>query len=92
MPDVLPLAQQGVPNYNLQGWIALIGPPCLPAATVSKLYSDTKTILGTKEAQEALAAQGSISMGTSPEATTTLFQAEAARYANLVKESGMTID
>lgn len=92
LPNVLPLAQQGVPNYNLQGWIALIGPGGLPAPVVSKLYSDTKALLGTKEVQDALNAQGFTAMGTPPDATATLLQNELTRYAKLVKQSGMTID
>jgi len=31
-------------------------------------------------------------MGLTPEATTQLFQSDLARYAKLVKQSGMTID
>lgn len=92
LPNVAPLAQQGAPNYNLQGWIALIGPGGLPAPVTNKLYSDVKALLGTKEVQDALTAQGFTPMGTPPDATAALFQNEMTRYATLVKQSGMTID
>lgn len=92
LPNALPLAQQGLPNFNLQGWIALIGPGGLPAPMVSKLYNDTKALLGTKEVQDALTAQGFTPMGTTPDATAALFQNELTRYARLIKQSGMTID
>ena len=92
LPDVPPLSQQGVPNYNLQGWIALIGPAGLPGPVVSKLYSDTKALLATKEIQDALTAQGFTGMGTPPDETAHLFQAEMSKYAKLIKQSGMTID
>ncbi|WP_151637652.1 Bug family tripartite tricarboxylate transporter substrate binding protein [Noviherbaspirillum aerium] len=92
LPNALPLAQQGLTNFNLQGWIALIGPGGLPAPMVSKLYNDTKALLGTKEVQDALTAQGFTPMGTAPDATAALFQNELTRYAKLIKQSGMTID
>lgn len=92
LPNVAPLAQQGLPNYDLQGWIALIAPGGLPAPVANKLYADIKTLLDTKEVQEALHAQGFTATGTPPEATSMLFQNELARYATLVKQSGMTID
>lgn len=92
MPGVMPLSQQGVPNYNMQGWIALIGPAGLPAPVVAKLYSDTKALLASKEVQDALSAQGFIAVGSTPEVTASMFQSEMAKYAKLVKQSGMTID
>lgn len=92
LPNVAPLAQQGVPNYDLQGWIALIAPGGLPAPVANKLHADIKGLLDTKEMQEALKTQGFTAMGTAPEATAALFQNELARYATLVRQSGMTID
>lgn len=92
LPNVAPLAQQGVPNYDLQGWIALIAPGGLPAPVANKLHADIKGLLDTKEVQEALNAQGFTAMGTAPEATAALFRDELARYATLVRQSGMTID
>jgi tripartite-type tricarboxylate transporter receptor subunit TctC len=92
LPDVAPFAQQGLPNYDLQGWIALIGPAGLPVPMVGKLYSDMKAIVATKEVQEALAAQGFNAIVNTPEAALQMFQSEMAKYAVLVKQSGMTID
>ncbi|MGH8809131.1 MAG: tripartite tricarboxylate transporter substrate binding protein, partial [Noviherbaspirillum sp.] len=92
LPDVPPLALQGVPNYNMQGWIALIGPAGLPGPVVNKLYSDTKALLATREVQDALNAQGFTAVGSTPDATASLFHAELTKYAKLVKQSGMTID
>ncbi|RJF92035.1 Bug family tripartite tricarboxylate transporter substrate binding protein [Noviherbaspirillum saxi] len=92
LPNVLPLSQQGVPNYSMQGWIALIGPAGMPPATVSKLYSDTKALLATKEVQDSLAAQGFSAVGSTPDVTAGLFQSEMVKYATLVKQSGMAID
>lgn len=92
LPDVLPLAQQGVPNYNMQGWIALIGPAGMPAATVSKLAKEVSELLATPEMKTALANQGFTAIGNGPTFATALFRADMAKYAKLVKQSGMTID
>ena len=92
MPTVAPLAQQGVPDYDMQGWIALIGPAGMAPATVSKISGEVTRMLGTKEIQDALAAQGFTPIGSSPAATNAQFQADMAKYGKLVKRSGMTID
>jgi tripartite-type tricarboxylate transporter receptor subunit TctC len=92
MPNVAPFAQQGLPNYNMQGWIALIGPAGLPPATVSKLSAEVAKALATRELQDALALQGFTPIGSSPAEAAALFQADMVKYAKLVKQSGMTID
>lgn len=92
MPNVPTLAQQGVPNYDMQGWIALIGPGGMPPALVSQLSAELKKTLATKEIQEALAAQGFTPIGSTPAEAATLFQADMLKYGKLVKQSGMSID
>jgi tripartite-type tricarboxylate transporter receptor subunit TctC len=92
MPNVAPFAQQGLPNYNMQGWIALIGPAGLAPATVSKISGEVSKALATKELQDALASQGFTPIGSSPAEAAALFQADMVKYAKLVKQSGMTID
>jgi tripartite-type tricarboxylate transporter receptor subunit TctC len=92
LPEVAPFSQQGLPNFNMQGWIALIGPAGMAPAVVSKLSSEVIAMLGTKEMKDALAAQGFTPIGSTPAAAATTFQTDMAKYAKLVKQSGMTID
>jgi tripartite-type tricarboxylate transporter receptor subunit TctC len=92
MPTVLPLAQQGLPNYNMQGWIALIGPKDMPRPLASKLSADVAHILETKEIQDALAAQGFTPIGGTPADASNVFRSDMVQYGKLVKQSGMTID
>lgn len=92
MPSAVPFTRQGLPNYDMQGWIALIGPAGLPPAVVSRTASSVKTLLGTQAVQEALTAQGFTAIGSTPEEAAARFQADMAKYAKLVKQSGMTID
>lgn len=92
LPGVAPLAQQGLPNYDLHGWIALIGPAGLPAPKVAQIYADVKTAVEAKESQDSFIAQGFLTQLSKPEETLKLFKEEMAKYANLVKQSGMTIE
>jgi tripartite-type tricarboxylate transporter receptor subunit TctC len=76
----------------MQGWVALIGPAGLPQPVVAKLSAEVSTALATKQVQDALTAQGFKPIGNTPAAAATMFQTEMAKYAKLVKQSGMTID
>lgn len=92
LPDVLPLSKQGLPNYAMQGWIALIGPAGLPDATVKQLSTELGKVLATPDVKNMLTAQGFTPIGSSPTETAAQFRAEMAKYGALVKQSGMTID
>lgn len=92
LPDTLPLSQQGLPDYHMQGWIALIGPAGLPPATVERLSTEVGKILATSQVRESLAAQGFTPVASSPSETGAQFRSEKEKYAKLVKQSGMTID
>jgi tripartite-type tricarboxylate transporter receptor subunit TctC len=92
LPGVLPLAQQGLPNYNMQGWIALIGPKDMARPLVTKLSTDLAHILETKEMQDALAAQGFTPIGGTPADAANVFRSDMAKYAKQLKQSGMSID
>lgn len=92
LPDVLPFAQQGLPNYNLQGWVALIAPAGLPELITKKLYDSTIAATANKEVQTVLAEQGFEPIGSSPEATLKTFESDMAKYRTLVKQSGMTLN
>jgi tripartite-type tricarboxylate transporter receptor subunit TctC len=92
LPDVPTIAEQGLPNYHYEGWIALIGPAGLPQSVVNKINAQVKAVLGTKEMQDAMAAQGMKQIGSSPDAAAQLFQSDLTKYAQVVKESGARID
>lgn len=92
IPDVPTIAEQGLPKYDMEGWIAMIAPAGLPKTTVSKLYADTQVVLKGKDFQESLAAQGMTPIGMTPEASAQYFKTELERYAKIVKESGATVE
>ena len=92
LPDVPTLAESGVPGYSFDAWLALIGPAGLPAAVIDRLHAAARTALATPEVQEIFAAQGLISVGSSPDAATRFFRSEIDKHAKLVKRSGATIE
>jgi tripartite-type tricarboxylate transporter receptor subunit TctC len=92
MPDVPTLVEQGLPNYNLAGWIAVIAPAGLPAAEAAKINGDITTALASPEVKQWMTAQDFTSLGVSADATLQFFQSEQARYAQLVKQAGVTLE
>lgn len=92
LPDVPTVAEQGLPNYSFDAWIALVGPAGLPAATINKLYNDTRTALATQEVQESLASQGIMVIGSEPDVAAQFFKTELDKHTKLVKQSGARLE
>jgi tripartite-type tricarboxylate transporter receptor subunit TctC len=92
LPDVPTIAEQGLPNYSFDAWLALIAPAGLPQPLVSKLHAATKASLATKQVQDALAAQGIVIIGSGPDVALQFFKTELEKHTKLVKQSGATAE
>ena len=90
--DIPTIAEQGLPNYDMEGWIAAIGPAKLPADQVKRLHTAFVAAFASPEVQEAMAKQGNTIRLSSPEAAAQFFRSELAKYAKLVKKAGVKLD
>jgi tripartite-type tricarboxylate transporter receptor subunit TctC len=88
-PDIPTSAEAGVPAYQIDAWIACVGPKGMSAEQVKRVNSAIKTAFDTQEVKEAMAKQGNIVGVTTPEVAGEHFKKEMARYAALVKKAGV---
>lgn len=91
-PEIPTIAEQGLPNYNVEGWFAVIGPARLPAAEVQRAHDAIVAAFATAEVREAMDKQGNIIKPTTPEEAARYFRSEAAKYAALVKKANVTLE
>jgi tripartite-type tricarboxylate transporter receptor subunit TctC len=91
-PEIPTIAEQGLPDYEIEGWFAVIGPAKLPAADVRRLHDVFATAFATPEAREAMAKQGNVIKPTSPEAAAQYFRSEMDKMAEIVKRAGVKIE
>jgi tripartite-type tricarboxylate transporter receptor subunit TctC len=90
-PEIPTFVEQGVPNYVVEAWFAVIGPKGLPAAEVKRVHEAVVTAFATAEVKEMMARQGNvINIGTSDHAAQ-FFRSELAKYAALVKKAGVEL-
>jgi len=92
LPDVPTLAEQGLPDYALEGWIAAIGPAGLSAADTERLYEGFRNAVAMPEAHDALVAQGYTLRSLPPAQTKAYFRSELARMTALVKQADIKLD
>jgi tripartite-type tricarboxylate transporter receptor subunit TctC len=88
-PEIPTFAEQGLPNYIVEGWFAVVGPKNLPAADVKRIHAAFTTAFNSPELKETMAKQGNTIAMTSPEQAQAFFRSELAKYAALVKKAGI---
>ena len=91
-PDIPTIAEQGLPNYAVEGWFAVIGPPKMQAADVKRVHDAVVAAYTSAEVREAMDTQGNVIKPTSSEEAASYFRTEAARYAALVKKANVVLE
>jgi tripartite-type tricarboxylate transporter receptor subunit TctC len=89
MPEVAPIAESGVPGFNIASWVGLVSPRGLPPALVARLNKDTAVVLEGGDLKEKLAAQGFMPDASTPQDFAAHIKTELARLRKLVKAAGI---
>jgi tripartite-type tricarboxylate transporter receptor subunit TctC len=90
-PEIPTFVEQGLPNYVVEAWFAVIGPKGLPAAEVQRMHAAVVSAFADPAVKEAMAKQGNvINVGPADKAMP-FFRSELARYAQLVKKAGVEL-
>jgi tripartite-type tricarboxylate transporter receptor subunit TctC len=91
-PEIPTIAEQGLPNYSIEGWFAVLGPAKLPPDQVKRIHDAFVAAYAMPEVKEAMAKQGNVINPTSPEVAAQYFRSELTRYAALAKKAAITLD
>ena len=90
-PEIPTFAEQGLTNFSVEAWFAVIGPKGMTAAAVKRAHDAVVAAFKDGAVMEAMAKQGNtINVGT-PEQAQSAFQTELAKYAALVKKVGLQV-
>ncbi len=88
-PQIPTFAEQGLANFEVEAWFAVIGPKGLSAATVKKVHDAVSAAFNDAAVKEAMAKQGNTIRITTTEQAQAAFRSELAKYAALVKKVGL---
>lgn len=92
MPDVPSLAEIGVRDFNLEVWVALVGPATLSKAAQDRLNAEVHKVLRTDETRQRLFNQGWQVVGTSPQGLRSRVKEEAAVMGRVIAQAGVKLD
>jgi tripartite-type tricarboxylate transporter receptor subunit TctC len=91
-PDVPTLAESGMPGFEVGAWQGVMVPAGTPKAVVDRLNAEINKALASPDVREKLAVQGAEPLGSTPAEYGAYVKKELARWAGVVKASGVTIE
>ena len=93
LPDVPTVAEQGVPNFEVRSWTALLAPAGTPQPVIDRLNAQVTTALqdATLRSKLAEATGGDVHASTPKELQTTI-EGDLKRWAQLVKDAKIQKD
>ena len=92
LPNVPTLAESALPGFNSISWIGLLAPAGTPAAVVEKISADLREVLAADEVKSKLIDLGAVPAPNTPAQFEALIAKDRARYAQIIKERGITVD
>ncbi len=91
-PELPTVADAGVPGYESISWLGLFAPAGTPPAIISKISADVVRIINLPDVKERLLAQGAEPIGSTPEQFALVLASDIAKYAKVIKASGVPLE
>ena len=92
VPEVAPLADIGVRDFNLEVWTALVGPARLSKAAQDRLNAEVPKIMRSDETRQRLLNLGWKAIGTSPDGLKSRVANEAAIMGGIISARGIKLE
>ncbi|WP_354441244.1 Bug family tripartite tricarboxylate transporter substrate binding protein [Ottowia thiooxydans] len=91
LPDVQPLAQQGLPDFDLKAWYGVMGPAKMPAAVVTRLNASIVEFLSNPRNREKLLGMGMEPLAIDAPQSATFISDELKKWTEVVKTTGASV-
>jgi tripartite-type tricarboxylate transporter receptor subunit TctC len=92
LPEVPPIADQGVPGFEAYTFNGLVGVAGTPPAVLNKLSQELAAIAKSREIQDRIVDDAGEPVGSTPEAFRQFIQTEVAHWRRLAKQAGIKLD
>jgi tripartite-type tricarboxylate transporter receptor subunit TctC len=93
LPDVLTVAEQGVPGYDVSVFFGIVAPAGTPPDRIAKLNQAFVDVLDTPKVKQLFASQGlEPAPSSTPQQLGKFIQAQVTKWAGVVKQAGAQLD
>ena len=92
LPNVPTVAESGFKGFVTESWYGLVGPAKLPASIVAVINSEVEKVLKQPDVIAKLDAEGNEPLGGTADKFAERIKTDHAKWATVVRESGITPD
>jgi tripartite-type tricarboxylate transporter receptor subunit TctC len=89
LPDVPTAGEQGLADFAVSGWYALVAPAKTPRSVVERVHAEAAKALKNEAVLGRLANSGSLPIGAGPEEADRHIRAEIARWNKVLTAAGV---
>ncbi len=91
LADVAPLAQQGLPGFDIKAWYGVMGPAKMPQAVVQRLNTGIVEYLSDTQAREKLLGMGMEPLPLDAAQSAAFIAGELQKWTEIVRITGATV-
>lgn len=93
LPELKSVAQQGIPEFSVAAWNALMAPAGTPVEIRNRLHAEVRKVMDSPETLAKLTELGfERAPAMSPEEVAAFARKERREYAQIIKTAGMTVN
>jgi len=86
------IAEAGYKDFDINPWFGLFAPAKVPASIVQKINADVSELVKSRDVTDKFAAQGAEPYLTTPQQFAAVLKADIAKWSQVVKSSGASVD
>jgi tripartite-type tricarboxylate transporter receptor subunit TctC len=91
LPELPPIAEAGIPGFDVSSWYAFFVPARTPPEIVARMHADTVAALNDPATRSRLEQLGVVVIGSTPTQLATFLQSEMEKWGPVIKDAGITI-
>jgi tripartite-type tricarboxylate transporter receptor subunit TctC len=92
MPEAAPIAELGLPGFDMASWSGLLAPRGTPRPIIDRLNAEIVAVIEAGDFRDRLSAQGFVPETSTPEAFAQHIASELVRLKKLVQAAGLTVE
>lgn len=92
LPNVPTTTELGLAGVRVESNYGIVAPTGTPEAITQKLHSALVKVVGDPDVRKQLASQGAVPLTNTPQEYRQLMEQESAKWAAVVKKSGITLE
>jgi tripartite-type tricarboxylate transporter receptor subunit TctC len=89
LPDVRPIVEQGLPDYETSTWYGVLAPAATPQGILARLNAELVQIVNSADVRERFANQGGEARATTREEFAALIDRDLRRWQTVVSAAGL---